>query len=181
MAHLPLWYLGDLPEQACDIVLQEFSLIPPRPATMGVDSSHFDTLHRDTKVRFVENGHWLEKALLSFAIGANSYCEWGYEVDSNEAIQFAEYGEGQHYNWHIDTFPLAGKSTDRKLTVVCLLSDPSEFEGGEFQVRLYQQYTAPLKKGSMIAFPSILDHRVTPVTKGVRKTATMWISGPRFK
>jgi PKHD-type hydroxylase len=61
------------------------------------------------------------------------------------------------------------------------MSDPEDFEGGELQVRLYGDFTPPMKKGTVIAFPSILQHQVTPVTKGVRYTATMWISGPRFK
>jgi PKHD-type hydroxylase len=94
-------------------------------------------------------------------------------------VQFAEYGPEQHYAWHTDTFALAGKPTDRKITIVCLLND--EFEGGQFQVRLYNDYTAPLEKGTIIAFPSILEHRVIPVTSGIRYSATMWFSGPRFR
>jgi PKHD-type hydroxylase len=62
-----------------------------------------------------------------------------------------------------------------------LLNDPAEFTGGEFQIRLYSEYTAPLVKGSVIAFPSFLEHRVVPVTSGVRKSATMWLRGPRFR
>ena len=72
-------------------------------------------------------------------------------------------------------------NTDRKITVICLMNDPSEFEGGELQIRLYGDFTPELKKGSLIAFPSVLEHRVTPVTKGVRYSATMWLSGPRFR
>jgi PKHD-type hydroxylase len=108
-------------------------------------------------------------------------CGWQYDVDGREAIQFAQYGPDQHYGWHVDVFPLAGKATDRKITTVCLLNDPSEFEGGQFQVRLYQEYSAPLEKGSVIAFPSILEHRVTPVLSGLRYTATIWFHGPRFR
>jgi PKHD-type hydroxylase len=63
--------------------------------------------------------------------------------------------------------------------VVCLLNDG--FEGGEFEVRLYNDYKAPLVKGTMIAFPSILEHRVLPVLSGLRYSATMWFSGPRFR
>jgi PKHD-type hydroxylase len=61
------------------------------------------------------------------------------------------------------------------------MNDPSEFEGGLLQLRMYQEFTPELKMGSIIAFPSFLEHGVTPVTKGVRYTATMWLSGPRFK
>lgn len=40
---------------------------------------------------------------------------------------------------------------------------------------------APRDKGTVIIFPSYILHRVTPVTKGVRKSLAVWISGPRFK
>jgi PKHD-type hydroxylase len=94
-------------------------------------------------------------------------------------VQFAEYGPEQHYAWHTDTFTLSGKPIERKVSVVCLLND--DFEGGEFEVRLYNNYQAPLKKGTMIAFPSILEHRVVPVTSGIRYSATVWFNGPRFR
>jgi len=81
----------------------------------------------------------------------------------------------------VDNFPLQGLDLDRKITVVCLLSELTEFSAGELQIRLYSDYSAPLVKGSVIAFPSILQHRVTPVTFGLRKTATMWLSGPKFR
>ena len=61
------------------------------------------------------------------------------------------------------------------------MNNPTEFEGGQFQVKLYQDYTAPLLKGSVIAFPSFLEHRVIPIESGVRYSATMWLNGPRFK
>jgi PKHD-type hydroxylase len=61
------------------------------------------------------------------------------------------------------------------------LNDPKEFLGGEFKVRLYQEYIAPLQKGSVVAFPSILGHCVTPVISGVRYSATMWLNGEKFR
>jgi PKHD-type hydroxylase len=64
---------------------------------------------------------------------------------------------------------------------VALLNDTSEWEGGELQLRLYDEYKVPLEKGTVVAFPSILEHRVTPVLKGFRYTATIWFNGPRFR
>lgn len=181
MAHLPIWYLGSIPHEQCDRVVNELSSVPVRAATMGVDGEDKNTSYRDTAVRFADFNYWFSDVLRGYAEVANAECGWGYEADSRESVQFACYGPGQQYNWHVDNFPLSGKPTDRKLTAVCLLNDPSEFEGGELQIRLYSEYTAPLVKGSVIAFPSILEHRVTPVTSGIRKTATIWLSGERFK
>lgn len=181
MTHLPIWYLGKLPTDVCDQAKKELLELPMHDAAMGIDGEVKQETQRNTSVVFAPFDFWLSKEMEAHAAQANDQCGWGYDMPSREAIQFAQYGVGQHYDWHVDYFPLAGKDTDRKVSVVCLLNDPSEFEGGEFQIRLYSDYTAPLEKGSIIAFPSILEHRVKPVTSGVRYSATMWFHGPRFR
>lgn len=181
MTHLPIWYLGKLPVEVCDQARQELMALPMQEAAMGIDGDVKIESQRNTSVVFAPFDFWLGKDMERHAAQANKECGWDYDIPSREAIQFAQYGVNQHYDWHVDVFPLSGQSTDRKISVVCLLNDPSEFEGGDFQIRLYSQYTAPLEKGSIIAFPSILEHRVTPVTSGVRYSATMWFHGPRFK
>lgn len=163
------------------MLMAEMTAMPGKDATIGLDGAQLQRNTRNTKVFFANKGHWFEETLKHAANVGNELCKWEYHITGGEAIQFAEYGVGQHYHWHTDTFTLAGTPTDRKLTVVCLLNDPSEFEGGVFQMRLYNEYEAPLTKGSVIAFPSILEHRVTPVLSGVRYSATIWLNGPRFR
>lgn len=181
MAHLPIWYLGETSHEKCDRMIAEMAQLPTNDATMGIDGEEIAHQHRNTAVRFTNFDHWFSEEMEVHSATANILCYWDYEITGREAIQLAEYGPEQHYNWHVDNFPLAGKPTDRKITVVCLLNDPSEFEGGTFQMRLYSEYDVPLVKGSMVAFPSILEHRVTPVLSGKRFSATMWLNGPRFK
>lgn len=100
------------------------------------------------------------------------------EID--EDIQYTEYDESYkgHYDWHVD----CGYSNTRKLSLVVQLSDPSEYEGGELQVHNGESphRTCTKEKGAMILFPSFLHHRVTPVTKGTRRSLVLWISGPPF-
>lgn len=177
--HLPIWYLGQLSDEMCDKVVAELKQEKTKDAVMGFDGSQSNLQTRKTKVHFAESGYWLEDIFKSFAKEANENCGWDYDYKWIERVQFAQYEIEHHYTWHTDTFTLCGKPDDRKITVVCLLND--EFEGGEFQVRLYEDFTAPLKKGSMIAFPSILEHRVTPITSGIRYSATLWFNGPRFR
>lgn len=179
--HLPIWYLGKLDPETCDQAKNELLAFPFHDASMGVNGEVKQESQRKTNVVFAPFDFWLGKEMESLANTGNKECRWNYDIPSREAIQFAEYKPGQHYDWHVDYFPLAGGETDRKVSVVCLLNDPSEFEGGIFQMRLYSEFNAPLEKGSMIAFPSILEHRVTPVTSGVRYSATMWFHGPRFR
>ncbi len=179
MSHLPLWYVGQLGDEMCDRIVSELHLKEAAEATMGVDGDQTNLDTRKTKVHFAEAGYWLEEIFERFAMEANKTCKWEYHVTGAERVQFAEYNPGHHYTWHTDTFTLCGKPEDRKITVVCLLND--EFDGGDFEVRLYNDYNAQLKKGTMIAFPSILEHRVTPILSGTRYSATMWFNGPRFR
>lgn len=181
MSHLPIWYLDNIELALCDKVIAECSLRDYNQARMGEINSNQNDQYRNTAIQFLPINHWLEKSFKDIAQTANQTCNWNYLLEGNEQIQFARYTQNQLYNWHIDTFFLGLKTTDRKITVVCLLNDPAEFEGGEFKIRLGQEYIAPLHKGSIIAFPSMLEHCVTPVVTGARYSATMWISGPKFK
>jgi PKHD-type hydroxylase len=35
--------------------------------------------------------------------------------------------------------------------------------------------------GKVVLFPSFMLHRVTPVTKGIRRSLVVWVTGPAFK
>ena len=100
----------------------------------------------------------------------------------NEHMQFTVYDgdENGHYDWHLDS----GKSdmSPRKLSFVLQLSDPEEYEGGELQLlNSSEPANVRKEKGFAVVFPSYTLHRVTPVTKGVRKTLVIWVTGPTFK
>jgi PKHD-type hydroxylase len=100
-----------------------------------------------------------------------------------DPLQYTVYdgGKGDHYTWHSDGYESNGKAY-RKLSAILILSDPSEYEGGDLEVFIEVE---PVRiepiRGRLIVFPSYLLHRVTPVTKGVRKTLVSWISGDSFK
>jgi len=62
------------------------------------------------------------------------------------------------------------------------LSDPDEYEGGDLQFMFNQKIvSAPREKGTIIVFPSFMMHRVTPITKGVRKSIAGWVAGPPYR
>jgi PKHD-type hydroxylase len=101
------------------------------------------------------------------------------ELSSN--IQYTEYDEkyNGHYDWHIDMGP--DEASRRKLSIVVQLSDPLEYEGGELQITDGGSNRVCEKtKGTIIIFPSYLLHRVTPVTKGTRRSLVLWVTGPPF-
>lgn len=102
----------------------------------------------------------------------------------HEPMQLGLYTEGQqgHYDWHTDASP-EDNHVPRKLSMSMLLSDPSEFEGGDFQVKTYNDTAQTLGcvKGRAWFFPSYTLHRVAPVTKGMRRSLVLWIGGPAFR
>lgn len=101
-----------------------------------------------------------------------------------EPMQYTTYhaSAGGHYDWHEDDFILNDRRFVRKLSASILLSDGSEYEGGDLQIENYDlPHEVTRSKGNIILFPSFLKHRVTPVTKGVRKSLVVWVSGPSWR
>jgi len=99
----------------------------------------------------------------------------------SEHLQYTIYHdtEGGHYDWHVDQGPLR---TRRKLSISVQLSDPSQYEGCDLQFYAGNKTeTAPRERGTVIAFPSFVLHRVTACTKGTRKAIVAWTTGPQFK
>ncbi len=111
---------------------------------------------------------------------------FGFSIDSLNDVQYTIYHgtSNDKYDWHIDTFWGNGTPYDRKISLVIQLTDPSEYEGGEFQFdpEIAQPNPDEIKaRGSVIAFPSFIRHRVTPVTSGTRRSLVAWIEGPNFR
>lgn len=110
--------------------------------------------------------------------------ELAFQVDvGNDAeLQHTEYlsSDTGHYDWHHDVFWTSDSPTDRKLSVVVQLSDPSDCEGGQLE---FSGVGGPpvWSRGSIIVFPSTLPHRVRPVTRGRRRTLVGWFYGPRWR
>jgi PKHD-type hydroxylase len=70
----------------------------------------------------------------------------------------------------------------RKLSFSLILSDSSEYEGGDFEI-LHGSFPDKLeqKRGRILAFPSYIVHRVTPIISGSRRSIVFWALGPKFK
>ena len=97
-----------------------------------------------------------------------------------EPAQVSEYSKGQFYHWHTDSpIDMDTEPPVRKLSMTLLLNDPSKFEGGNLEIA--GKTLSHMKQGHAAIFASFLQHRVTPVTKGVRKALVVWFSGEPFK
>jgi len=107
---------------------------------------------------------------------------FGFEdVYVTEQAQFTEYPEGGFYDWHMDTdVNMAHEPPVRKISMTLLLSPETQFEGGDLEL-MAKGKRASLKQGHAIIFASFLNHRVAPVTRGVRQSLVMWFGGTPFK
>jgi predicted 2-oxoglutarate/Fe(II)-dependent dioxygenase YbiX len=126
--------------------------------------------------------HIWEKIIATIAEVNNQF----FHFDLTGCYEPAQLGlykakDKAHYDWHID----AGQkgSAPRKLSMCLLLSDTDDFKGGNLELKTVndQPITVEQKQGRAFFFPSYTLHRVTPVTKGIRRSLVIWIGGPPFK
>ena len=102
------------------------------------------------------------------------------DIQITEPAQFAEYQKGEFYDWHTDiSFNMHVEPPVRKLSMTLLLNDPNEFEGGNLEIASHD--LLPMKQGHATIFASFLQHRITPVTRGLRKSLVMWFGGEPLK
>lgn len=142
---------------------------------------------RSTQIAWIANKPELMHIWEKFAVAVADVNRRFFHFDItgfHEPMQLGLYTEEQkgHYDWHTDA-AIADNNVPRKLSLAMLLSDPSEFEGGEFQVKTNTDEAQILdcKKGRAWFFPSYTLHRVAPVTKGIRRSLVLWVGGPPFK
>jgi PKHD-type hydroxylase len=125
-----------------------------------------------------EDAQWLYHRLgMLFSYVNEAY---GFElVGLGESLQYTCYGPGQFFNWHIDNG--AGGASLRKLSMTIQLSDPAEYEGGQLEFHGVADMPGARGRGSAVAFPSFLSHRVSPVTRGLRRSLVAWAYGPAYR
>ncbi len=155
----------------------------------GSNSGSVNESIRKSKVSFHnlnEENNWIFERLNYVIDNLNSRF-YNFDINGYNDLQYSEYhsSESGKYDWHMDTYIGLMPETEfetRKLSLVMWIND--DYEGGDFELihtSLKEPYTIPKEKGKLILFPSFLFHRVTPVTKGVRKSLVTWILGPKFK
>ena len=109
----------------------------------------------------------------------NLLISFNYHSEINQT-EYLKYDVDGHYETHVDTY-IAPKVTEcRKLTILAFLND--DFEGGKLYLQNGSGKTYPPQdKGTVLVFPSFINHGVEPVTKGIRRSIVTWLVGPWFK
>ena len=151
-----------------------------------------NTESRQSKIKWIpysDKSKDLYKILSNKIVVANNN-HFNFDiVSSKDDIQYTEYSSitNGKYDWHQDdNYNNREIKLKRKLSLTIQLSDPSEYEGGDLEISIPQPeenkiIKLPKEKGKIIIFPSYLYHRVTPVTKGIRKSLVWWVGGSQFR
>lgn len=103
------------------------------------------------------------------------------DLDGRFQFQFASYdgNRGEFINWHVDDPLWDGNWRGKKVSMVTQLSPADDYDGGVLELR----DRPPTRKGAgvTVAFPAFLEHRVTPVTRGMRYSLVTWALGPHWR
>ena len=171
----------------CDLIIEAGDEQPLAEAGLGFDGATQYDQYRSSEIRWIPTSLTPDVTglLWSFAHTANRNA-FGFDISYLNDIQYTTYYANKNgkYDWHHDTFWGNPTAFDRKISIVIQLSDPQDYEGGDFEIDpQYQALPAEeiRAKGTVIAFPSFIRHRVTPVTKGVRRSLVCWVEGPKFR
>lgn len=207
MAHQAIWFFSDLPNDLVELLEKDLSVnfdSDMSPSTLQGD--RIDKKRRNSKNAWIPMNHWVAGIVWHFVSKANRD-NFLYDLDciDSESLQYTRYKPGEFYNWHQDTDlgslykpnNVGGSSISqesandfinvncekvRKLSIIIQLSHPHDYEGGNVEfMDDRKRFVAPRHRGAVIVFDSRINHRVTKVTSGMRKSIVGWAIGPRWK
>lgn len=176
------YWEAEFNDHLCEAIIQEGNNLTLEQATVDTDRE-IQTNLRNGLVSWVDTTHWINGLIEQYVRRANELAEWNFRIEGKEKIQFGTYPKEAFYGWHRDCD--VESDIYRKLSVTVQLTDPSTYLGGEFQIKGLSTdeiliNEALRKRGTIIVFPSILQHQVTKVTKGTRQSLVQWYNGPDF-
>ncbi len=173
------------PEQ-CNIISELGRSMPPQNAQVGSPNGGTqDTKTRVSHISWIPFKHpnsipMYEK--LEDVMHKTNRNHFGFQnMAINEQAQYTEYPEGGFYDWHMDCdLTMEKEPPVRKISMTLVLSHESEFEGGGLELWKSGNIVRP-QQGHAVFFASFINHRVVPVTKGLRKSLVMWFGGEPFR
>jgi hypothetical protein len=206
--YITCWHETSFPSELVDILEKDLKKYDDafKRSTILDDDKPYDLKIRNSRNSWVPSSHWIG-GWLWYYISRTNRENFNYDITEIDdcSIQYTHYGPGEHYGWHRDmdmdsvkqlTYKFSSKDPIiaqpnlelsgqyvRKLSFSLLLSDPSEYENGEFQMLDLNDrlFNVPQHKGTLMIFDSRIKHRVRPVTSGLRKSLVGWVVGPRWK
>lgn len=145
--------------------------------------AQYDSI-RVTQVAWIERNPdtaWLYHRVEEIVLRLNEQF-FRYELYAlSESFQYTVYdgAKGGHFDWHKDHGN--AQEAPRKISLSLQLSDEDAYRGCDLEIHGDWRQAAPRKRGTLIAFPSFMLHRVTPIEAGIRKSLVIWAAGPEFR
>jgi PKHD-type hydroxylase len=171
------------PEQ-CQLIINAGRSEPVQDGQVGGGAKGvIDTKTRTSHISWIPFNKMPEMySTLEQIVNKTNNNHFGFEgVKITEQAQYTEYPAGGFYDWHIDSdINGINEPPVRKISMTCLLSHESEFEGGGLELMSDGKIARP-KQGQAIFFASYIRHRVVPITRGVRKSLVLWVGGTPFR
>ena len=168
-------------------IQQLADIIKPLPLDKGNVLSDDQQQKRSSRVKWiheVDPNLWIYRKLQQCIHEVNSTTFQFNLKGWSDQIQYTEYSEEYEgkYDWHLDNN--SGEYSHRKLSISVQLSEKDSYEGGDFEIfpstpEFGITYTKSI--GNAIIFPSFLAHRISPVTKGIRRSLVWWVGGCPFR
>jgi PKHD-type hydroxylase len=165
-------------ERMCDrLPLEEAQLTGSGQAS--IRSTRVAWLHRNAETQDL----YLRMEAVVLRLNAELF---HFELSGLTTMQYALYrqDEAGYFDWHNDYGRYRGDpgQEPRKITLSLQLSDGAAYQGCDLEVRASHPVdVAPRERGTLMAFRANALHRVTPITRGARKSLVVWAAGPEFR
>jgi len=189
------WYFPKaIKKEKCDEIISTCLKQKQEKGTLQ-KGGKLNSKRRDCKVHWISS-EWIYNILNPFIQSANKQATWNFKWDWNEPSQFTVYDKNQFYGWHCDQANTPYSTPNkknfnnkvRKLSLTLQLTEPSEYEGGDFQFKWFNGKKIKIETpksakelGTLIIFPSFIWHQITPITKGKRQSLVNWSIGNPFE
>lgn len=183
----PYWiWQEELSASLCEAIIDEGLQFTEKKATINSKDSNniIKSSSRIGTVNWFPKEHWISSIINRYVEEANQLSGWNFKISGFEKVQLGNYSTGSYYKWHRDIS--SNTPYHRKISVTIQLSKPESYKGGDFKIRdFWNTKTLKIKEdikqqGTIIVFPSLMMHQVSPIIEGTRYSLVQWYNGPDF-
>lgn len=183
----PWAYINDLfTKEECEKIISKGLSLPREQAKVETSDQKgkvSEEIRKNTVAWFDnsdEESKWIFRRVTD-AVELINKQFWEFDLDYIEILQFTIYDQqDDHYLRHVDT--IFNGVHYRKLSFSIQLSDPESYKGCDLMIEPGSSEVLTRRdRGSFIAFPSYMAHRVTDLEEGTRYSLVGWVCGPKFK
>jgi len=178
------YQIGYFTNEECDLIVQQGNQLTAVESYLG-SNGLIDRSIRRNHIAFFDPAQktteWIYKKI-SKAVKDFNEQFWRFDLDIIETLQYTIYNEpNDFYTNHMDLS--FGAWEQRKLSVSIQLSDANDYQGSNLEfMQCGDRYYDPIRdRGTVIMFPSFMQHRVSPLISGTRFSLVSWVIGPPFR